>query len=96
MYHEKHTKRQVKDNFKKDAFISDVCHRCLCVISDNCEHNVDNPTHPTSLPFFPGCGYGYSIEILAGLVSWVVCIIHASDNQNQGANRLCDFLDVWT
>ena len=34
---EKHTKRQVKDNFKKDAFISDVCHRCLCVISDQTE-----------------------------------------------------------
>ena len=30
---QKHMKRQVKDNFKKDAFIS-VCHRCLCVISD--------------------------------------------------------------
>ena len=28
---QKHTKRQVKDIFKKDAFISDVCHRCLCV-----------------------------------------------------------------
>ena len=25
---QKHTKRQVNDNFK-DAFISDVCHRCL-------------------------------------------------------------------
>ena len=33
----KHTKRQVKDNFKKDPFISDVCHRCLCVISDQTE-----------------------------------------------------------
>ena len=30
---QKHTKRQVKDNFKY-AFVSDVCHRCLCVISD--------------------------------------------------------------
>ena len=30
-------KRQVKVNFKKDAFISDVCHRCLCVISDQNE-----------------------------------------------------------
>ena len=30
---QEHTKRQVKDDFKKDAFISDVCHRCLCVIS---------------------------------------------------------------
>ena len=30
---QKHTKRQVKDNFKKDAFISDVSHRCLWVIS---------------------------------------------------------------
>ena len=29
---QKHTKRQVKD-----AFISDVCHRCLCVISDQTE-----------------------------------------------------------
>ena len=28
--------RQVKVNFKKDAFIS-VCHRCLCVISDQTE-----------------------------------------------------------
>ena len=34
---QKHTKRQVKVNFKKDAFISDVCHRCLCVISDQTE-----------------------------------------------------------
>ena len=33
---QKHTKRQVKDNFKKDAFISDG-HRCLCVISDQTE-----------------------------------------------------------
>ena len=33
---QKHTKRQVKDNFKY-AFISDVCHRCLCVISDKTE-----------------------------------------------------------
>ena len=31
---QKHTRRQVKVNFKEDAFISDVCHRCLCVISD--------------------------------------------------------------
>ena len=31
---QKHTKRQVKVNFKKDAFKSDVCDRCLCVISD--------------------------------------------------------------
>ena len=30
---QKHTKLQVKDNFKY-AFVSDVCHRCLCVISD--------------------------------------------------------------
>ena len=34
---QKHTKRQVKVNCKKDAFISDVCHRCLCVISDQTE-----------------------------------------------------------
>ena len=34
---QKHTKRQVKDNLKKGAFISDVCHRCLCVISDQTE-----------------------------------------------------------
>ena len=35
---QKHTKRQVKVNLKKkDAFISDVCHRCLCVISDQTE-----------------------------------------------------------
>ena len=27
---------QVKDDFKY-AFISDVCHRCLCLISDKCE-----------------------------------------------------------
>ena len=31
---QKHTERQVKDNFKKDVFTSDVCHRCLYVISD--------------------------------------------------------------
>ena len=29
--------RQVKVNFKKDAFISDVCHRCLYVNSDQTE-----------------------------------------------------------
>ena len=34
---QKHAKRQVKDNFKNDAFISDVCHRCLCVISGQTE-----------------------------------------------------------
>ena len=34
---QKHTKRQVKVNFKKDTFISDVCHLCLCVISDQTE-----------------------------------------------------------
>ena len=34
---QKHTKRQVKLISKKDAFISDVCHRCLCVISDQTE-----------------------------------------------------------
>ena len=34
---QKHTKRQVEDNFKKEAFISDVCHRRLCVISDETE-----------------------------------------------------------
>ena len=35
---QKHTKRQVNVNLKKkDAFISDVCHRCLCVISDQTE-----------------------------------------------------------
>ena len=32
-----YTKRQEKDNFKKDAFISDVCHRCLCAIFDQTE-----------------------------------------------------------
>ena len=31
---QKHTKSHVKVNFKKDAFISDVCHRCLCVMSN--------------------------------------------------------------
>ena len=34
---QKHTTRQVKVNFNKDAFISDVCHRCLYVISDQTE-----------------------------------------------------------
>ena len=29
---QKHTKRQVKDNFKKDG-ISDICHHCFCAIS---------------------------------------------------------------
>ena len=29
---QKHAKRQIKDSFKKDPFIS-VCQRCLCVIS---------------------------------------------------------------
>ena len=33
---QKHAKRQIKDNFKY-AFISDVCHHCLCVISDKTE-----------------------------------------------------------
>ena len=33
---QKHTKRQVRDNFKY-AFISDVSHRCLCIISDKIE-----------------------------------------------------------
>ena len=37
---QKHTKRQVKGNLKKDAFISDVCHRCLCFISDQYKSNV--------------------------------------------------------
>ena len=34
---QKHAKRQVNDNFKNDAFISDVFHRCLCVISGQTE-----------------------------------------------------------
>ena len=34
---QKHTKRQVKVNLTKDAFISDIFHRCLCVISDQTE-----------------------------------------------------------
>ena len=36
---QKHTKRQVKDNniILNDAFISVVCHRCLCVVSDKTE-----------------------------------------------------------
>ena len=35
---QKHTKHQLKVNFyKKDAFISDVCQSCLCVISDQTE-----------------------------------------------------------
>ena len=33
---QKHTKRQVKDN-SNDEFISDVCHRYLCIISDRTE-----------------------------------------------------------
>ena len=35
-----HTSSEVTDDTKfrfKDAFISDVCHRCLCVISDQTE-----------------------------------------------------------
>ena len=40
MYAEVYKTRQVKDNLKKDAFISDVCHRCLCVVSDQTETRV--------------------------------------------------------
>ena len=57
---QRHTKRHVKDN---DAFIFDVCHRSLCVMSDktvNSDKTVMWPGFDSRL----GVIFGFSLVVL--------------------------------